>query len=224
MNDKNTRVKQKLYDKKKLRNIGSVVALLLVSMTDASATSGIFASAKAKGIKVTSCQSCHTGAAGSESKGNLKPGYLAAYNLDKTGLTRLKLLINGATTIPFAVNGSVGLVTSGIAKSDVYAVTCAAGTARLYVHVLDLAPVKAPLVSIQATKGAVSTALSTDARDGDAVFSPLVGLAGGAGVYTVKVNKSASAVVGAETYQARLYCRNAANTPTGISWRLTQNQ
>jgi hypothetical protein len=63
----------------------------------ASATGSIF-NALANGTTVKSCQSCHNGASGSESKGNLiKPTYSAAFNLDKTGLTRLKNVINGCT-------------------------------------------------------------------------------------------------------------------------------
>ena len=63
---------------------------------NASATGSIFG-ALANGTTVKSCQSCHNGASGSESKGNLKPNYSAAFNLDKTGLTRLKNVINGCT-------------------------------------------------------------------------------------------------------------------------------
>ena len=72
-----------------------IIAASQFITVSASATSSIFSSAIGKGITVTDCQSCHTGA--SPSIGNLKPNYSAAFNLDKTGLTRLKNVINGCT-------------------------------------------------------------------------------------------------------------------------------
>jgi hypothetical protein len=121
-------------------------------------------------------------------------------------------------------SGAVGLATSGVARTDVYAVTCAAGTQNLSVSVMDLPPIKAALVSIQATKGTASSALSTDTVDGNAYHSPLVRLAGGAGVYMVKVNKATSAVIGVETYKAQFSCQNAKGIPTGTKSLIKQNQ
>ena len=111
------------------------------------------------------------------------------------------LIATGYSTLASAhtQSGTVGLATSGAARTDVYVVSCPAPGVRLALHVKDLAPVKAPLVSTQATKGAASSALSTDAVDGNAVYSPLVTLSAGAGSYTLKVNKSASTVVGVES-------------------------
>lgn len=205
-------------------------------MNDAAATSQIMGNAVSKGIKVSSCQSCHTGAAGDESKGNLKPNYFTAYSLDKNGLSRLKNLINGCpagSTLnmktflcekKISQSGTVGSATSGAAKTDVYAVTCGTGTAYLNVSVIDLAPVKAPKVSIQATKGTASSPLSTDSVDGDAKYSPVVKLAKGAGIYTMKINKSVSTVKGAESYTAEFYCRDASGGQKSTTWKITQNQ
>ena len=112
--------------------------------------------------------------------------------------------------------------------TDVYAVTCSndgsGAPAKLWLHVKDLAPVLAPLVSTQATKGTQSSTLSTDPVDGDANYSPGVYLtpAVGAGVYTLKVNKSAGA--GTETYTAEFHCQTAAGVHTGTTWVMTQNQ
>jgi hypothetical protein len=76
--------------------IGALIILASQFITvNASATAQIFGSAVGKGIAVSGCQGCHSGTAGSESKGNLKPNYQTAFNLDKTGLTSLKKLING---------------------------------------------------------------------------------------------------------------------------------
>lgn len=214
-------------------------ALVLASqfiMTDAAATSEIFAKALSKGIKVSSCQSCHNSAPGNEDDDNLKPNYEKAYSLDENGLTRLKNLINGcpaAQTLNMKTflcekaniqSGTVGLAASGIARTDVYAVTCGTGTLYLDLAVIDWAPVKSPLISIQASKGKVSSPLSTDTKDGDTKYSPAVKFASGAGVYTMKVNKSASTEKGAEAYAAQFSCRNSAGAPTSTQWEITQNQ
>ena len=112
--------------------------------------------------------------------------------------------------------------------TDVYAVTCSnngsGAPAKLWFHVKDLAPKLAPLVSIQASKGGASSTLSTDPVDGDANYSPGVYLtpAVGAGVYTLKVNKSAGA--GTETYTAEFHCQTSGGVHTGTTWRMTQNQ
>lgn len=219
--------------------LGLVAATQFIA-TNASATTQIFSSAVSKGIKVTSCQSCHTGSAGQESKTNLKTNYLNAYSLDKTGLTRLKNLINGCpagqvinpTTFlcaavqaqPKTLTSTVGLSTSGVARTDVWSVSCATGSSYLAVSVSDLAPVKAPIISIQATKNIATSALSQDKKDGDGIFSPEVKLAGGSGIYDMRVNKSASTVKGAETYTAKFACRNSAGVQTGTTWTLKQNQ
>lgn len=122
-------------------------------------------------------------------------------------------------------SGAVGIATSGVARTDVYTLACPTGTAKLYIRVKDLAPVKAPLVSIQATKGTSSSALSTDAVDGDANYSPALTLSAGSGVYTFKVNKSASSVVGIETYTAEIHCQDSAgNHLAQPDPTMTQNQ
>lgn len=210
------------------------VLLSQFAATNASATAQIMGVASNKGIKVTSCVSCHTSNNGSKS--NLKPNYLTAYKLDQAGLTRLKNLINGCSAtqmatptfqcvVPRTVSGAVGITTTGVRRTDVYAVTCGAGTSNLSVAVKDLAPVKAPTVSIQAVKSAAASTLSTDSKDGDAIFSPTVKLAKGAGVYNMQINKSASSVIGAELYTAKFVCLSAAGAKTATSAAvIKQNQ
>ncbi|MDD5274497.1 MAG: hypothetical protein PHR16_00250 [Methylovulum sp.] len=223
----------------------ALTALCLVAAsqfitTNASANPQIFSNAMSKGVKVTGCQSCHAGSPGQESRSDLKTNYYNAYILDTSGLSRLKNLINGcpagqtldpktflcttAAVPPKTVTGSVGLSTSGIARTDVYNVTCGTGTSYLAVSVSDLAPVKAPIVSIQATKGTASSPLSQDSKDGDGVFSPEVKLAKGKGIYNMKVNKSASSVNGVETYTAQFACKTAAGVQTATTAVLKQNQ
>jgi len=126
--------------------------------------------------------------------------------------------------------GTLGLPTSGgVARTDVYVVHCIAPASKLWLRVKDLAPVKAPLVITQTTKDTVSSVLSTDTVDGDALYSPSVTLSGGAGDYTLNVNKSAytgtlAAHKGPETYVAEFHCQNAAGNHTDTTWDMTQNQ
>jgi hypothetical protein len=122
-------------------------------------------------------------------------------------------------------SGAVGIATSGVAKTDVYVVKCPAPGAKLWAHVKDLAPVKAPLVSTQVTKGTASSSLSIDSKDGDTLYSsPAVTLAAGSGNYTLKVNKSASSVIGIETYIAEFHCQTAGGVHSDTTWSMTQNQ
>ncbi len=70
------------------------------------------------------------------------------------------------------------------------------------VQVRDLAPVAAPIVSVQLRKGTAATN-STDAVDGDAGASPLVFVNGGAGRYDIYVDKTAA---GEEAYEVVAQC------------------
>ena len=110
--------------------------------------------------------------------------------------------------------------------TDVYAVTCSndgsGAPAKLYLHVKDLAPKLAPLVSIQASKGGATSTQSTDPGDGDVNYSPARTLVKLGGVYLMKVNKSA--VAGTETYTAEFHCQTSGGVHTGTTWRMTQNQ
>jgi hypothetical protein len=214
----------------------------LVRLTDAMATSTILSTAKNKGLNVTNCSSCHTSSFGSSSNLKAVPGslpkktYRDAYLADRTGYTRLKNVINGkcpsgktvnATTfncqVQAATMGSLGSKLTGAAATDVYTVTCGAGTTNLYARVRDLAPVLAPSVSIQARKSAKSSILSRDLVDGNVLYSPAVSVAGVAGIFAVNVNKSASSVKGVETYAADIYCRNATGAKTRTGKVLSQN-
>jgi hypothetical protein len=120
--------------------------------------------------------------------------------------------------------GSVGNRRTGAAATDVYDVECATTTKYLSVQVMDLAPVNPAQVSIQATKGTSSSTLSIDGIDGDANYSPLEKLDGGQGHYMMKINKSASDVIGAELYKAQFYCRDANGKETETQWEIKQNQ
>ena len=132
-----------------------------------------------------------------------------------------------------SVSGTVGKAVNGLAATDTYNVTCyesgdGSGVPNnLYLRVKDLAPVKAPLVSTQASKGKATTVLSTDAKDGDAVYSPAITLTppagSGAGIYTVRVNKSASTVKGLEAYTLEVHCQKGL-AHAGTSIALTINQ
>lgn len=150
-------------------------------------------------------------------------------------ITATLLLAAGYTGLVSAhtVSGTVGSASNGNAATDVYQVTCSdAGDGsgvpdNLYLHVKDQAPVLAPLVSTQANKGTATTGLSTDSIDGDAVYSPAVTLkptaGSGSGVYTVKVNKSASTVKGLEIYTLETHCQKGL-VHAGTAIALIQNQ
>jgi hypothetical protein len=212
----------------------SLILSSLFIANNASATQAIFAIASSKGITAPSCTSCHTNMNGS--KANLKTNYQAAYNLDKANLTKLKNLIMGCANgqiyslagfsclVPATVSGSVGSATSGASATDVYAVTCGAGTSKFYVAVKDAAPAKAPVVSVQAVKGYLATPLSSDATDGDVNYSPAANVAGSAGVFNLQVNKQLSSVVGAEAYTAEFVCVSAAGAKTTTSAAVIKQQ
>lgn len=125
-------------------------------------------------------------------------------------------------------SGALGSAASAAAATDVYAVTCSndgsGAPAKLFLQVKDLAPVLAPIVGIQATKGTVASTQSIDTKDGDAIYSTGVYLSAGAGVYSLKVNKFASTVKGSETYTAQFHCQTAGGAHTGTTWVMTQNQ
>ncbi len=207
---------------------------LLFMISTASALPEIMSFAESKGIRVTSCLTCHTSPFGGIE--TLRPNYLKAYEKDPIELSLLKNLINGCPTGQAintstllceklnTVSGTLGLTTSGAAKSDVYAVTCGQGTAYLSVSVRDDAPLKPALVTIQAVKNAAVSGLSIDVTDGDTVYSSTEKLNGGAGVYWMVINKSASSTAGVEGYKAKFSCRNTAGAQTATTWVSKQNQ
>jgi hypothetical protein len=125
-------------------------------------------------------------------------------------------------------SGALGSAATGNAATDIYNVTCSndgsGAPAKLFVQVKDLAPVLAPLVSVQASKSTLLSLVSTDGVDGDANYSAGVTVAGGAGTYIMKVTKSASAVKGLETYVAQFHCQTSGGVHTGTTWAMTQNQ
>lgn len=106
------------------------------------------------------------------------------------------------------------------ASANLYQVTCSddgnGAPASLVAQVQDLAPVAAPLVSVQLQKGALATNV-TDPNDADGAPSPLASLNGGAGVYDVFVDKTAE---GAESYSLFAQCMTGTGgtgLPTGTS-------
>lgn len=122
--------------------------------------------------------------------------------------------------------GTLGSTTSGRAATDVYQLSCPAGTAKLYLHIKDIGLNLPALVSIQATKNSKASTLSVDGGDGDAFYSSAVTLTRGAGTYLIAINKNLSSTNGVETYSAEFHCQDAggnhlANQPDPV---MTQNQ
>lgn len=104
---------------------------------------------------------------------------------------------------------------SAIGATDVYQVGCyndGNGAAdHLAVHILDLKPVAAPVLSAQVFKYPLA-ANTTDQVDGDATYSPFVKVKGGNGPYYVLINKTKA---GIESYSVQFHCETAKNAHTG---------
>jgi hypothetical protein len=211
------------------------VSAVILSITfPASARPDIFERAQSTGIRVTGCLSCHRSPSGGRE--TLKPNYFKAYNLDQTGLSRLKNLINGCAKnllfnsvnfvcdTPATVSGALGSNTKGAAASDIYRVTCGPGTDNLVASVTDNKPLNPSKLSVKLEKGSLASALSMDAADGDAVSSPEVNLAGKNGNYLMTINKTRSNTKGQELYTVNFLCRNVAGGKTATGSKMTKNQ
>jgi hypothetical protein len=211
-----------------------VSALILIIALPASARPDIFERAKSKGIRVTGCTSCHRSPSGGRE--TLKPNYLKAYNLDQSGLSRLKNLINGCAKnllfnsvnfvcdVPVTVSGVLGSRTKGAAASDVYRVTCGPGSDNLTASVTDNKPINPSKVAIKLVKGSLASVLSMDAVDGDAIPSPVVKLTGKNGNYLLTISKTLSTTLGQELYTANFLCRSVAGGKTATGSTMTKNQ
>ena len=123
-----------------------------------------------------------------------------------------------------SAHDQAGALGAAAAATEYYKVTCyddgAGPTASLSLQVIDLAPVAAPLVSVQVLKG-ILVKNTTDAVDGNAAYSPALSLAGGNGAYSVIVDKTA---IGAETYSLQYHCLTSAGAHTGSLIAPLQNQ
>jgi hypothetical protein len=120
-----------------------------------------------------------------------------------------------------SLKGALGASRSA---TDVYRVTCSKNangdTANLKVALLDLAPVAAPMISVQVIKGILAKN-TTDAVDGDTTSSPNAIISGGNGSYDVRVNKTSN---GGEKYQLNYTCLNSKGKVTGTTFVSVQNQ
>jgi hypothetical protein len=120
--------------------------------------------------------------------------------------------------------GSIGSDESSEEMTDRYMVKCGKKTKALRISVSDLAPENPAKISIQAFKGFAKSPLSTDSIDGDANYSRAVRLAQGSGTYLVKVKKSASAVAGAEIYDAQIMCVSTQQVQVNSAISIKENQ
>jgi len=102
----------------------------------------------------------------------------------------ITLLACPALTTAAKLNGSLGEASGA---TDVYQVSCATNangaTQQLKVRIIDLAPVAAPLISVQVIRGTLGQN-TTDAIDDDMAFSPAAIVAAGNTKYDVRVNKT----------------------------------
>jgi hypothetical protein len=120
--------------------------------------------------------------------------------------------------------GSIGSDESSDEMTDRYMVKCGKKTKALRISVSDLAPENPATISIQAFKGYAKSPLSTDSVDGDGIYSRTVKLAQGSGTYLVKVKKSASAVAGAEIYDAQIMCVSTRQLKVKSAIFIKENQ
>ena len=191
--------------------------------------------AQLAGIKILGsaggCLTCHTvDSLPAANKTNVKSGYQAA--LGNQNYATLKAFIEKSTVVscvlPKILNpvnktcvvattktAIVGLA-NGVAKTDVWSVTCPAPSTSLSVAVKDLASALNPKITIRAQKNNKYSTASTDSKNGDAIYSPLKKLPQGSGVYSVTVFKDASGAVAAnkkpQSYTALFSCQNTAGT------------
>ena len=151
--------------------------------------------------------------------------------------TLFLFLISSYSNLSLAhdVPGSLGTAKSGSVATDIYEVSCSndgsGEPTKLMFQVIDTAPVKKPTISIQAVKidTGERSIVSTDPKDGDKKYSPLVGFApigGGTGAYQMIITKSQTApiVKGVELYKALYHCYTATNGHTGTERIMTKNQ
>lgn len=120
------------------------------------------------------------------------------------------------------INGALG---KAAGATDYYQVECfddgTGPTDHLIVEIKDLAPVAAPMVSVQVTKGKIAKN-TTDAVDGNATYSPIINIKAGNGIYYLTVDKTAA---NAETYNLQVHCETSGDQHTGTNEPvLLQNQ
>lgn len=110
-----------------------------------------------------------------------------------------------------------------VGATDYFQVTCSndgtGNAARLDIQVND-DTAGASLLSLQVQKGLIARN-TTDPVGANGVFSPLVSVAGGNGVYNVIVDKTTAA---ARQYDILFHCITSGNLHTGTSISQKQNQ
>lgn len=133
-------------------------------------------------------------------------------------------LLAAAYAGPASAHTKRGALGKPIDAADTYQITCSddgnGPPARLLVAVRDLAPVKPPLVNVRLQVGS-ETRESADKKDGDKFYSSVIGLDGGAGPYTVIVNKLNKPGKADKTrkypeiYQIEYHCMTRSGVHTG---------
>lgn len=141
--------------------------------------------------------------------------------------TSKKAMIAGAiylagSSLPGIVSAhdQLGQLGRKASATDVWEIECSGGSQYLVVQIKDAPPNKAPKVSAQVVKDRLA-ATTTDRKDGDDAYSPLVKLYGGDGVYTTLVNKSGAQP---ENYSLEYHCEGAGGAHTGTTAIQYQNQ
>jgi hypothetical protein len=146
----------------------------------------------------------------------------AALGLRKRAVLLVLALLTHAASVS-ADNLNNGTLGAAASSTDFYQVTCDTGTGQLVMSIRDETPANAAFVSVQVHKGQLLSNV-TDALEGDMLFSPIIQVNGGSGVYEVLVDKSGA---GAEGYSLTYHClagTDGTGIHTGTTISAVQNQ
>lgn len=110
---------------------------------------------------------------------------------------------------------ALGVANSNVARTDIFGITCAAGTAKITYRVKDLktTPEKATTIKIRgaSTVAGLSSAV-WDSANQTGGFTTLRTLTNGAITYYFEINKNAvTNVLGTESYSAEIHCYDTNN-------------
>jgi hypothetical protein len=136
------------------------------------------------------------------------------------------LVLAGARPVAAGTVLVAGTLEADAAATDYFQVTCSddgsGAPASLIARLRDDSPSATPMLSVQIQRASSATN-GTDQVDGDASWSPLVFVNGGAGTFDVFVDKSAA---DAESYGLEFTCMTGAGgsgVPTGTAFVGTES-
>jgi hypothetical protein len=126
-----------------------------------------------------------------------------------------------AISSPLLAHEQGGVLKNPQSSTDYYQISCDSGTAYLEFAITDEAPVAAPIISAQVSKGYNILSTSDNVEDGSAGQSPELIASWGAGSYYVMVNKSKA---GVDNYSFTAHCMSADNVHMDETIQTLQDQ